>query len=111
NTMIADHQSVIDMATALVTKLKVTPKDNAVSQKYVADAKRTLQMLDAKSDKTFNKAYVDNEVSYHQTVIDAVNKVLIPQSQNAELKALLQKVVPILQKHLEHAQMLQKQIK
>src|SRR5947209_10895983 len=30
-TMIADHQSVIDKATALVTKLGVTPKDNAIT--------------------------------------------------------------------------------
>jgi putative membrane protein len=111
NTMIADHQSVIDMAVALVTKLKVTPKDNTVSKKYLADAKETMKMLSSKSDKAFDKAYVDNEVSYHKAVITAVKTVLIPQSQNGELKALLQKVVPILDKHLEHAQMLQKQIK
>lgn len=111
NTMIADHQSVIDMAVALVTKLKVTPKDNAVSKKYVADAKGTIKMLNSKSDKAFDKAYVDNEVAYHKAVIAAVKTVLIPQSQNGELKALLQKVVPILDKHLEHAQMLQKQMK
>lgn len=111
NTMIADHQSVIDMAVALVTKLKVTPKENAVSKEYVANAKETMKMLNSKSDKAFDKAYVDNEVSYHKAVIAAVKTVLIPQSQNEELKALLQKVVPILDKHLEHAQMLQKQMK
>ncbi len=32
-TMATDHQSVIDQATALVTKSGVTPKDNAVSKK------------------------------------------------------------------------------
>jgi putative membrane protein len=36
--------------------------------------------------------------------------VLIPQSQNAELKALLEKVLPILKTHLEHAQMVQKSV-
>lgn len=111
NTMIADHQSVIDMAVALVKKLNVTPKDNAVSKKYLADAKETMKMLNSKPDKAFDKAYVDNEVTYHKAVIAAVKTVLIPQAQNEELKALLQKVGPILDKHLEHAQMLQKQIK
>ncbi len=111
NTMISDHQSVIDMAVALVTKLKVTPKDNAVSKQYLANAKETMKVLNSKSAKDFDKAYVDNEVAYHKAVIAAVKTVLIPQSQNAELKALLQKVVPILETHLQHAEMLQKQMK
>jgi len=32
NMMASDHQSVIDQAVKLVTKLKVTPKDNPVSR-------------------------------------------------------------------------------
>src|SRR5689334_14311650 len=31
-TMISDHQSVIDKASALVKKLNVTPKDNALTR-------------------------------------------------------------------------------
>ena len=68
-------------------------------------------MLNSKSTKTFDKAYVDNEVAYHKAVIAAVNTVLIPQAKNAELKALLEKVVPILNTHLKHAEMLQSQLK
>ena len=109
-TMAADHQSVIDQAVALVTKLKVTPKDNAVSKKMVADAKKTGKMLNAKSGKSFDKAYIDNEVAYHKAVISAVESVLIPQAQNGELKALLQAVVPTLKIHLEHAEMVQSHI-
>lgn len=107
-TMARDHKAVIDQAVALVTKLKVTPKDNAVSRKLKADATKTQKMLRAKSARTFDKAYVDNEVGYHKAVIAAVETVLIPQSSNAELKALLQNVVPALKSHLEHAQMVQK---
>src|SRR5947209_956057 len=40
-TMIKDHKAVIDQAVALVTKLGVTPKDNAVSRSLQADAKKT----------------------------------------------------------------------
>ena len=109
-TMAADHQSVIDQAVALVTRLKVTPKDNAVSKKMVADAKKTEKMLNAKSPKSFDKAYIDNEVAYHKAVISAVESVLIPQAQNGELKALLQAVVPTLKTHLEHAEMVQSHI-
>lgn len=111
NTMVTDHQSVIDQAVALVTKLKVTPLDNAVSKEYLANAKETIKMLNSKSAKEFDKAYVDNEVTYHKAVIAAVKTVLIPQSKNEELKSLFQKVLPILETHLKHAEMLQKEVK
>ena len=107
-TMAKDHQAIIDQAVALVTKLKVTPKDNAVSRKLTADAAKTKKMLLTKSAKSFDKAYIDNEVAYHKAVIAAVETVLLPQTTNGELKSLLQSVVPALKAHLEHAEMIQK---
>jgi putative membrane protein len=65
-------------------------------------------MLESLSGKAFNKAYIDNEVVYHKAVISVIETVLIPESQNAELKGLLQKVLPAFHAHLEHAEMLQK---
>lgn len=109
-TMAKDHQGVIDQAVALVTKLKVTPKDNAVSQKLNADAEKTKKSLNAKTGKDFDKAYINNEVAYHKAVISTVENVLIPESQNAELKGLLQQVLPVLKTHLEHAMMVQKKV-
>jgi putative membrane protein len=109
-TMAADHQSVINQAVALVTKLKVTPKDNAVSRKMAADAKKTEKLLNSKSGAAFDKAYIDNEVAYHKAVISALENVLIPSAQNGELKALLQSVVPAFKTHLEHAEMVQSHI-
>jgi len=108
-TMANDHKSVIDKAVALVTKLHVTPKDNAVSRSLNANAEKTKKELRAKLGKAFDKAYIDNEVAYHKAVISAVEGVLIPQAHNAELKALLQSVDPVLKTHLEHAEMVQKQ--
>jgi len=55
----------------------------------------------------FDKAYVDHEVDYHQQVIDAIDKTLIPSAQNADLKALLVKVRPAFIAHLDHAKQLQ----
>ena len=68
-------------------------------------------MLKKKSGSAFDKAYVDNEVAYHKAVIAAVETVLIPQADNGELKALLEKVMPALRTHLGHAEMLQKKLK
>jgi putative membrane protein len=41
-------------------------------------------------------------------VIGAVEGLLIPETENAELKELLQNVVPALKAHLGHAEMVQK---
>ena len=58
----------------------------------------------------FDKAYVAHEVAYHQAVLDAIDKTLIPSASNAELKALLVKVRPVIAEHLEHARHLQSQL-
>jgi len=109
-TMAKDHQSVIDQAVALVTKLGVTPKDNATSKSLKAGEAKTKKMLEAKSGKAFDKAYINNEVAYHKAVIKEVKDVLIPDAQNAQLKGLLQSVLPVLQSHLSHAEMVQKEV-
>jgi putative membrane protein len=107
NLMVTDHTGVNKSATALVTKLKVTPEDNATSQSLKSGGDTNLKTLKALSGAAFDKAYVDHEVAYHQAVIDAVDKTLIPNAKNAELKALLVKVRPAFVAHLEHAKHLQ----
>jgi len=109
-TMASDHKAVIDQAVALVKKLGVTPKDNAVSRKLMSESEKTKRMLRSKSGMAFNKAYIDNEVAYHKAVISTVEGLLIPQANNRELKDLLQNVVPTLRTHLEHAIMVQNEI-
>jgi putative membrane protein len=50
-------------------------------------------------------------VAYHQSVIDALDKTLIPNAKNAELKNLLVGVRPAFVSHLEHAKMVQSELK
>jgi len=107
NRMITDHNAVIEQAVALVTKLSVTPKDNAVSQSLLAGAEKTKKMLKNAKRKDFDKVYIDNEVVYHKAVIAAVRDLLIPESDNKELKGLLETVLPALEAHLKHAKMVQ----
>lgn len=109
-TMAKDHQSVIDQAVALVTKLGVKPQDNATSKSLKAGEAKTKKLLNSKSGKAFDKAYVNNEVAYHKAVIKEVESALIPDAQNAELKSLLQNVLPVLKSHLSHAEMVQKEV-
>jgi putative membrane protein len=110
-TMIRDHNAVLGQASALVKKLVVTPKDNSLSQQLLAGADKTKKSLRAKSGKAFDKDYIDNEVAYHKAVIATVQDVLIPETENQELKELLQGILPALNTHLSHAEMVQKMFK
>jgi putative membrane protein len=111
NLMVTDHTSVNESAKALVTRLHVTPKDNATSQALKSGGDQNLAALSGLKGAAFDKAYVDHEVAYHQQVLDAVDKTLIPGASNAELKALLVKVRPAFVAHLEHAKHLQTELK
>ena len=105
--MVTDHTGVNKSATDLAAKLKVTPQDNPTSQSLKADGDKNLAHLKTLKGTAFDKAYIDHEVAYHQQVIDALDRTLIPGATNEELKALLVKVRPAFVAHLEHAKRLQ----
>ncbi len=105
-----DHKIIKDNVVAVVYKIKVAPKGNVVSQKLWEDAVQTKIMLRSESGKAFNKAYIDNEVAYHKTVINILENTLIPNMENQELHVLLQNIVPTLKAHLKYAIEMQNKI-
>ena len=105
--MVTDHSGVNKSAVALVTRLKVTPEDSATSASLKSGGDANLQHLKTLTGSAFDRAYIDNEVSYHQNVLDAIDHTLIPSAKNAELKALLVKVRPAFEAHLAHAKQIQ----
>lgn len=105
--MVTDHTGVNKSATDLAAKLKVTPQDNPTSQSLKADGDKNVAHLKTLKGTAFDQAYIDHEVAYHQQVIDALDKTLMPGATNEELKALLVKVRPAFVAHLEHAKRLQ----
>jgi putative membrane protein len=104
NEMARDHAAVNDQALALVTKLKVTPEDNAISQSLTRQAGDELKTLEALDGAAFDKAYIENEVAYHKAVNAALGDTLIPSAENAELKALLETGLKLFTDHQHHAE-------
>jgi len=105
--MQTDHAGVNKAAVELVTRLKVSPEDNPTSRSLKEGGDKNLARLRTLSGAAFDRAYIDQEVAYHQAVLDAVDKTLIPSAQNAELRALLVKVRPAFVAHLERAKQIQ----
>ncbi|HLR76915.1 MAG TPA: DUF4142 domain-containing protein [Balneolaceae bacterium] len=109
--MVSDHTSVIQQATALAKELGVTPEDNDMSKSLLQGEKETTEKLKSKWGKDFDKAYIDNEVAYHKAVISAVKNKLIPQTENQQLKDLFNKILPVLEHHLQMAESAQDELK
>jgi len=108
--MVTDHSAVNKQAVALAKKLKVTPEDNATSQSLKSGGDANMKKLKGLKGDAFDKAYVDQEVTYHEAVLNAIDNVLIPNAKNAELKALIVKVRPAIDGHLQHAKMIQSKL-
>lgn len=109
--MVTDHTGVNKQVIALVKKLKVKPEDSDTSKGLKTGGDENVTKLKGLKGADFDKAYIDNEVTYHQAVLDAIDKTLIPNAQNAELKALLEKVRPAIDAHLQHAKTVQSAMK
>jgi putative membrane protein len=63
----------------------------------------------AAKGKDFDKAYIDNEVTYHQALLQTATNAMAA-AQNAELKNLIQKAAPAVQAHLTLAESVQKKM-
>ena len=107
DTMVRDHTAVNSKATALVKKLGVTPEESDTSKSLKSDGEKKMAELKAMTGAEFDKAYIDNEVNCHEAVLGVLDKTLIPNTKNMELKSLLESARPIFVSHLEHAKKLQ----
>lgn len=105
--MVVDHTGVIKAANALMEKLGVTAETSTISASLIKAKENTEAKLNDLEGRAFDRAYIDHEVAYHQEVIRVVRDTLVPATKNPELKALLEKVGPVLSAHLEEATKIQ----
>jgi putative membrane protein len=104
--MMRDHHQLRQQGQDLAKKLAVTPEAPANDDSQ-AQLDRTMTLLNgAAKGKDFDKAYIDNEVTYHKAVLEKATAAM-NAAQNAELKNLIQKAAPAIQAHLDRAQSIQ----
>ncbi len=100
-----DHEMVRQQGLDLAKKLGVTPtppKDDQSGKQQAALIRR----LNGLQGPEFDRAFLHHEADFHRTVIAAVENTLLPAIDNQELKALVLKIAPAFQAHLEMAQSL-----
>ncbi len=108
--MMRDHHSLRKQGQDLAKKLNVTPAAPP-NDDSKASYDKTMSMLNgAAKGKDFDKAYIDNEVTYHAAVLQTATTAM-GAAQNAELKNLIQKAAPAIQAHLDLATSIQAKMK
>ncbi len=105
--MVTDHSAVQKSVLALAAKLGVTGAESPTSLGLKQGSVAITTKLKSLDGAAFDTFYIDNEVSYHKAVTDAVETVLIPNAKNGELKAALEGAKPLFLAHLAHARMVQ----
>ena len=107
--MMGEHHALRVQGLALAKKIKVTPEAPANDPVQSAATSEMDALRAAGKGAAFDRAYIDQEVTIHKAVIDLADKAH-GDAQNAELKALIEKAKPTLQKHLDRAEALQKSL-
>ena len=107
--MAGEHHELRMQGKQLAKKLGVTPQAPAGDQSEAQAAAEMDSLKAMPKGKAWDKAYIDYEVNYHQAVINTATAAL-GQAQNQQLKDLIKKAAPILQRHLQMAQDIQKKL-
>ena len=107
--MMAEHHALRVAGQELAKQLGVTPKlpERDPLAGYLRNEMDALKKT-AKGAE-FDQTYIDHEVSIHQAVLDFANQARVT-TQTAELRALIEKAIPVVKKHLDQAQLIQKKL-
>ncbi len=108
--MMRDHHALRKQGEDLAKKLKVTAEAPANDDSKAQYDKTMSTLNGAAKGKDFDKAYIDNEVTYHQAVLQTATTAM-NAAQNAELKNLIQKAAPAIQAHYDLAESIQAKMK
>ena len=107
--MMSEHHALRAQGQTLAKQLGVTPELPANDPvKPMAD--REMEALNAAAKgPQFDRTYIDQEVAAHEAVLDLAEKAH-GAAQNEQLKALIEKAKPVIEKHLDQAKGIQEKL-
>jgi len=106
--MMRDHHALRAGGQALATKANISPAMPAgdVTSAHDAAVADSMSITAMPRGAALDRFYIDHAVMHHQQVL-ATAQAAVGATQNAELKAMIEKAAPIVQQHLDRAKQLQ----
>lgn len=100
--MINEHSANEKKGQTLASSLKLTPQVSGISTSLQKDSDNVVRKLSNSS--TPDKDYMSSQVDVHRKVLNTIEKQLIPNTKNAELKNMLTQTRTAVAKHLKMAE-------
>ena len=101
--MMGEHHALREQGQQLAKQLKVTPEPPANDPVTPLAKNETLALESTPKGPEFDRVYIEQEVAAHKAVLDLAENAH-EQAQNEQLKALIEKAKPVIQKHLDQAE-------
>jgi len=107
--MIGEHHALRAQGQQLAKRLNVTPEAPADDPLKPAVQAEMTALKGAAKGAAFDQTYIDQEIGIHKAVLDLAGKAH-DAAQNADLKKLIEQAKPVIQKHLDRAEAIQKKL-
>lgn len=107
--MMGEHHALRAAGQQLAKKLNVTPQPPPDDPLQPAAQSEMAALRAAPKGPQFDRTYIDQEVAAHKLVLDLVDKAH-DQANNEELKTLIEQAKPVIEKHRDMAEEIQKKL-
>ena len=104
NRMTRDNATVNQLVNDVMTRIQVSPAENAASLEYRDESAMNRDMLRDMQGRAFDSTYIENEVAHHAKLLAAIDKLLTPAAKTAQVKQLIASLRPVVEAELAHAE-------
>jgi putative membrane protein len=107
--MMGEHHALRAQGQQLVKQLGVTPQPPADDPLPNAAQGEMTALKSTPKGPAFDRMYIEQEINIHKAVLDLIDKAH-DAAQNEQLKALIEKAKPVIQKHKDRADEIQNKL-
>ena len=107
--MMGEHHALRVQGQQLAQKLNVTPQPPANDPVKTAAESEMAALKAVPKGAQFDQTYIVQEIAIHKAALDLAEQAH-DATQNQELKALIEKAKPVIEKHLDRAEEIQKKL-
>jgi putative membrane protein len=108
--MMRDHHDLRQRGADLAKRIAIVPEPPPGDPSQARMDRAMSVLAGAAKGRDFDKAYIDNEVETHKSVLETLTAAMAA-AQNAELQNMIQKAAPTILGHFDMAQSIQRKLK
>jgi len=107
--MMTEHHALRVQGQQLAKRLNITPAPPAEDPLKPAAESEMSTLKSAPKGAQFDQTYIEQEIAAHKLVLDVAEKGH-DAAQNDDLKKLIEQAKPVIEKHLNQAEEIQKKL-